>query len=74
MANYTGAVSPGDEPEVRSLSAMTITKVALTTRARVPGLDEEGFQKAANTAKDGCVISRALGAIDEVTLDATLES
>ena len=52
----------------------TITKVALTTRARVPGLDEEGFQKAANAAKDGCVVSRALGAIDEITLDAALES
>lgn len=29
MANYTGAVSPGDEPDVRSLSALTITKVAV---------------------------------------------
>ena len=26
---YTGAVSPGDEPDVRSLSALTITKVAV---------------------------------------------
>ena len=30
----------------------TITKVALTTRARVPGLDDEAFQKAAN-AREG---------------------
>jgi osmotically inducible protein OsmC len=52
----------------------TITKVALTTRARVPGLDDEGFQTAASAAKDGCVISRALGAIEEITLDATLEA
>ena len=52
----------------------TITKVALTTRARVPGLDDEGFQKAANAAKDGCVVSRALGGVDEITLDAALES
>lgn len=52
----------------------TITKVALTTRARVPGLDDEGFQKAANVAKDGCVVSRALGGVDEITLDAALES
>jgi lipoyl-dependent peroxiredoxin len=52
----------------------TITKVALTTRARVPGLDEEGFQKAANAAKEGCVVSRALGGVDEITLDAALES
>jgi osmotically inducible protein OsmC len=52
----------------------TITKVALTTRARVPGLDDEGFQKAADAAKEGCVVSRALGGVDEITLDATLES
>ena len=29
MANYTGAVTPGDEPEVRSLPGLTITKVAV---------------------------------------------
>jgi osmotically inducible protein OsmC len=52
----------------------TITKVALTTRARVPGLDDEGFQKAADAAKEGCVVSRALGGVDEITLDAALES
>ena len=73
----------GNEPEsiqtqakvsMRNLDAgPTITKVALTTRARVPGLDEEGFQKAANAAKENCVVSRALS-VEEITLDATLES
>jgi osmotically inducible protein OsmC len=53
--------------------APTITKVALTTRVRVPGLDDDAFQKAAAAAKEGCVVSRALGAVDEITLDATLE-
>ena len=55
-------------------SGPTITKLALTTRARVPGLDEEGFQKAANAAKENCVVSRALGGVEEITLDASLES
>lgn len=74
----------GNEPEsiqtqakvsMRNLDAgPTITKIALTTRARVPGLDDEGFQKAANAAKEGCVVSRALGGVEEITLDATLES
>ncbi len=54
--------------------APTITKSALTTRARVPGLDEAAFQKAAEGAKESCVISRALGGVDEITLDATLEA
>ena len=52
----------------------TITGVALTTRARVPGLDDAAFQKAASAAKEGCVVSRALGGVDEITLDAALES
>ncbi len=74
----------GNEPEsiqtqakvsLRNLDAgPTITKVALTTRARVPGLDDAGFQKAAEAAKDNCLISRALAGVDEITLDATLES
>jgi osmotically inducible protein OsmC len=72
----------GNEPEsiqtqakvsLRNLDAgPTITKVALTTRARVPGMDEETFQKAAESAKQGCVVSRAL-AVEEITLDAKLE-
>jgi lipoyl-dependent peroxiredoxin len=40
----------------------------------VPGLDAEAFQKAAEAAKDGCVVSRALGGVDEITLDTALES
>ena len=51
----------------------TITKVALTTRGRVPGLDDAGFQKAAEAAKQGCVVSRALAGVEEITLDAALE-
>ena len=35
----------------------TITKVALTTRGRVPGLEDADFQKAAEAAKEGCVVS-----------------
>ena len=74
----------GNEPEsiqtqakvtLRQLDAgPTITKIALVTRARVPGLDDAGFQKAAEAAKEGCLISRALAGVEEITLDATLES
>ena len=52
----------------------TITKIALTTKGRVPGLDQEAFQKAAETAKETCIVSRALSGVKEITLDATLES
>ena len=60
---------------MRNLDAgPTITKIALTTRARVPGLDDEGFQKAADAAKENCPISRALGAVEEITVSARLAS
>jgi lipoyl-dependent peroxiredoxin len=52
----------------------TIKKIELVTVGRVPGLDDEAFQKAAQAAKAGCPISKALAAVGEITLDATLES
>ena len=49
-----------------------ITRSKLTVRGRVPGLDAEGFEKAAQAAKVGCPVSKALTGI-EITLDAALE-
>jgi osmotically inducible protein OsmC len=51
----------------------TITKIALTTVARVPGIDDAAFQEHAQAAKAGCPVSRALASVPEITLDATLE-
>jgi|SRR5215211_3902400 lipoyl-dependent peroxiredoxin len=50
-----------------------IQGVELTTRARVPGIDEEAFRQAAEAAKEGCPVSKALAGT-EISLDATLES
>jgi lipoyl-dependent peroxiredoxin len=52
--------------------APTITKIALVTVGRVPGLDEVAFVEHANTAKAGCPVSRALAAVPEITLEASL--
>jgi osmotically inducible protein OsmC len=49
-----------------------ITKIALTVRGRVPGLDEEGFREAAESAKANCPVSQALAGVPEITLDASL--
>ena len=49
-----------------------ITKVALTVRGTVPGIDEEGFAAAAEGAKTGCPVSKALAGVPEITLDAAL--
>lgn len=51
--------------------AMTVTKIHLTTRAKVPGASKEQFETLANDAKVSCPISRLLKAV-EITLDAEL--
>jgi len=52
--------------------APTVTAVAISVSGKVPGLDADGFQKAAEEAKANCVISRALSDNIEITLEATL--
>ena len=49
------------------------SKIELTTTGRVPGIDDDAFQQAAQTAKEICPVSVAL-AVPEITLNATLES
>jgi len=52
----------------------TITKIDLVTVGRVPGLDEAAFVEHAEAAKAGCIVSRALAAVPEITLEASLAS
>ncbi len=49
----------------------TVTKIHLTTKAKIPGIDKAKFDEIAGGAKAGCPISRLLAAA-EITLDATL--
>ncbi len=50
-----------------------VTSVRLNVRGRVPGADEAAFMNAANAAKDGCPISRALQGNVDISLEAMLE-
>jgi osmotically inducible protein OsmC len=52
--------------------ASAITGIALTVRGEVEGLDADGFAQAAQAAKVGCPVSKALAAVD-ITLDAALD-
>jgi osmotically inducible protein OsmC len=52
----------------------TITRIELNAVGRVTGIDEAGFQEAAEAAKVGCPISKALAGVPEIELTATLES
>jgi osmotically inducible protein OsmC len=73
----TKAESVRTEAKVQILKqgeGFAITRIELVTVARVPGLDDAGLQETARAAKENCLISKALGAVPEITLDATLES
>lgn len=48
-----------------------ISRIDLVTTADVPGIAEDAFQQAAEAAKEGCPVSKALSAV-EITLNATL--
>ena len=51
----------------------TITKAAISTVGKVPGIDAEHFAEHAETAKRDCIISRALAGIDEITLETDFD-
>ena len=48
----------------------TVTKIHLDVAARIPGAEKAAFDKAAESAKAGCPISRLLKA--EITMTARL--
>jgi len=60
-------VSLGPDPA----GGFRLTGIALTVVGEVEGLGEEGFRKAADAAKAGCPVSKALTGVD-ITLAASL--
>jgi lipoyl-dependent peroxiredoxin len=84
MAFSAGLARGGTPPEELNVSAQVtfdrvgdgfkVTSSALDVRGRVPGLDADGFLKAAEAAKDGCPISGALKGNVELSVTARLES
>src|SRR5215831_19032005 len=55
----------------RTDAGFRITKIALSVRGDVPGIDEAAFKEAAEGAKANCPVSKALEGNVEVTLDAS---
>lgn len=66
--DITADVTLGPDPN----GGFRITGIALTVRGEVEGLDAAGFQRAAEAAKEGCPVSKALAGTT-ITLDAGLE-
>ena len=62
-------VSLGPDPA----GGFRLTGIKLTVRGEVDGLDAAQFAKAAEDAKAGCPVSKALTGVD-ITLDAQLEA
>jgi osmotically inducible protein OsmC len=84
MSLSNGIAQAGGTPQSLDVSAdvtlgpdpaggFRITGIKLTVRGEVDGLDEDAFKKAADDAKAGCPVSKALTGTD-ITLDAALES
>ena len=70
MALSHGLAGAGTPPtsidtsaEVTFVPGTGITQIALSVVGRVPGLDAEGFRTAAEAAKTGCPVSKALAAV-----------
>jgi osmotically inducible protein OsmC len=57
---------------VKQGEGFAIDRIALTLKASVPGIDDATFQKLAQGAKENCPLSKALAAVPEITLVATL--
>jgi osmotically inducible protein OsmC len=79
MALSHGLAEGGTPPQKLDTSATVtfvpgegVTKIALTVRGTVPGLDEAAFVEAAEGAKENCPLSKALAAVPEITVDASL--
>jgi osmotically inducible protein OsmC len=79
MALSSGLAKAGTPPERLQTSATVtfvpgtgITRVALSVRGTVPGIDAAAFREAAETAKAGCPVSKALAGVPEIVVDAEL--
>jgi len=64
----TAKVSLGPDPD----GGFRLTGIALEVHGEVEGLDAAGFEAAAQQAKQGCPVSKALTGV-EITLEASLD-
>jgi osmotically inducible protein OsmC len=52
----------------------TITSIALETHVEAQGIEKNAFQEIAEETKRTCPVSKALGAVDKISLTAKLET
>jgi osmotically inducible protein OsmC len=81
MAFSNTLAEQGNEPEELNISAVCtfdfgqekVTSSVLNVRGRVPGLDEEGFKKAAEQGEQNCPVSNALRGNVDIQVNASLD-
>jgi osmotically inducible protein OsmC len=81
MAFSNTLAEQGNEPEELDISAactfdvgqLKITTMVLDVHGKVPGLDAEGFQNAAEQAEQGCPVSNALRGNVDIQVNASLD-
>ena len=81
MAFSNTLAEQGNDPEELNISAvctfdaaqLKITTIVLDVRGKVPGLDAEGFQNAADQAEQGCPVSNALRGNVDIQVNASLD-
>ena len=52
----------------------TITHIHLDTEVEADGIEEDAFQEVAKKTKISCPVSKALAAVETITLDARLRT
>jgi lipoyl-dependent peroxiredoxin len=80
MAFSNTLAEQGNEPEELDISAvctfdadqLKVTTMVLDVSGRVPGLDAEGFQNAADEAEQVCPVSNALRGNVDIQVNASL--
>jgi lipoyl-dependent peroxiredoxin len=81
MAFSNTLAEQGNEPEELNISAvctfdadqLKVTSSVLDVHGKVPGLDAEGFQNAAEQAEQGCPVSNALRGNVDIQVNASLD-
>jgi len=76
----SGLLSKDGHPPVSVNTSATVTieagvgisGIELVTEAEVPGIDDAAFQEYAAQAKEICPVSKALKAVENISLKATL--
>mgnify|MGYP001546247525 CR=1 FL=1 len=84
MALSVGLEKSGATPKAIRTSAevtlekrddgFTITRIHLDTEVEADGIEEDAFQEIATNTKTSCPVSKALAAVDTISLDAHLRS